>query len=89
MKYFHVCTAVQQGSKGHFAWVVDKENKTEQRPVTVGEWHGDDWFILEGLRSGERVVVDGGLMLRPGMAVVVKSDSHGQRSAPPTVSAKK
>ena len=81
--------AVQQGSKGHFIWVVDKENKAEQRPVTVGEWHGDDWFISEGLRSGERVVVDGGLMLRPGMTVSVKPDSPGQGSAPPAASDKK
>ena len=70
--------AVQQGSKGHFVWVVDKDNKAEQRPVTVGDWQGDNWFILEGLRSGERVVADGGLTLRPGMPVSVKSDSPGQ-----------
>jgi len=81
--------AVQQGSKGHFVWVVDKENKVEQRPVTVGEWHGDDWFISEGLRSGERVVVDGGLTLRPGITVSVKSDSPGQGSSPPAASDKK
>ncbi|MEN6320027.1 MAG: efflux RND transporter periplasmic adaptor subunit [Syntrophaceae bacterium] len=81
--------AVQQGSKGHFVWVVDKENKTEQRPVTVGEWHGDDWFISEGLRNGERVVVDGGLMLRPGMTVSVKSGNPEQGSATPAASDKK
>lgn len=81
--------AVQQGSKGHFVWVVDKENKTEQRPVTVGEWHGDEWFISEGLQSGERVVVDGGLMLRPGMTVSVKSGSPEQGSATPAASYKK
>jgi membrane fusion protein, multidrug efflux system len=43
--------AVQQGSKGHFVWVVNKESKVEVRPVVVGEWHGDDWFIDEGLRQ--------------------------------------
>ena len=64
--------AVQRGSKGHFVWVVDKENKAEMRPVTVGEWQGDDWFISEGLKSGERIVVDGGLTLRPGNPVTVK-----------------
>ena len=81
--------AVQQGPKGHFIWVVDKDNKAEQRPVTVGEWHGDDWFILEGLRSGERVVVDGVITLRPGMLVSVKPDNSGQGSEPPTASDKK
>ncbi len=64
--------AVQQGSKGHFVWVVGKDNKVEQRPVVVGQWHGDDWFITEGLTGGEQVVVDGGLTLRPGAVVTTK-----------------
>jgi membrane fusion protein (multidrug efflux system) len=64
--------AVQQGSRGHFVWVVNKEGKVEQRPVLVGDWLGDDWFIFEGLRGGEHVVVDGGLTLRPGVAVSAK-----------------
>ncbi len=81
--------AVQQGSKSHFVWVVDGESKAEQRPVAVGEWHGEDWFILEGLRSGERVVIDGGLMLRPGMTVSVKSDDSGHGSGFPAGSEKK
>jgi membrane fusion protein (multidrug efflux system) len=65
--------AVQQGAKGHFVWVVDKDNKVEARPVVVGDLTGNDWFITEGLKSGERVVVDGGLGLRPGSTVVVKA----------------
>jgi membrane fusion protein (multidrug efflux system) len=64
--------AVQQGSKGHFVWVVDKDSKAEQRPVVVGDWLGDDWFIYEGLRAGEKVVVDGTLTLRPGVTVDMK-----------------
>ncbi|MBI5582250.1 MAG: efflux RND transporter periplasmic adaptor subunit [Deltaproteobacteria bacterium] len=64
--------AVQQGSKGNFIWVVGPGGKVEQRPVTVGDWHGDDWFVFEGLRGGEQVVVDGGLTLRPGLAVTTK-----------------
>ena len=63
--------AVQQGAKGHFVWVV-KDGKAENRPVAVGEWHGDNWFINEGLKAGEDVVVDGGLTLQPGAAVVAK-----------------
>lgn len=72
--------AVQQGSKGHFVWVVGKENKVEQRPVAVGDWQGDDWFIFEGLRSGEKVVTDGGLTLRPGMSVTTKPYVTGQQT---------
>ena len=73
--------AVQQGSKGHFVWVVDKDGKVEQRPVVVGEWLGADWFIFEGLRSGEKVVVDGALTLRPSVAVTAKS-YHSAAQAP-------
>lgn len=72
--------SVQQGSKGHFVWVVYKEKKAEQRPVTVGAWHGDDWFISEGLRPGEQVVVDGGLTLRPGMPVSTKPYEARQKT---------
>ncbi|MGB7947922.1 MAG: efflux RND transporter periplasmic adaptor subunit [Candidatus Binatia bacterium] len=64
--------AVQQGAKGHFVWVVNEEKKAESRPVTVGDWHGDDWFINEGLRAGEQVVVDGSLTLHPGAVVAAK-----------------
>jgi membrane fusion protein (multidrug efflux system) len=63
--------SVQQGPKGHFVWVLDKDGKVDGRPVTVGEWHGDDWFIDEGLQAGERVVVDGALTLGPGAVVKV------------------
>lgn len=63
--------AVQQGAKGHFVWVVNKESKAEARPVVVGDLIGTDWFITQGLRPGDRVVVDGGLTLRPDVVVSV------------------
>ena len=53
--------AVLQGSKSHFVWVVDNDSKGHQRVVEVGDWHGDDWFIVDGLKPGERVVVDGAI----------------------------
>ncbi len=53
--------SVLQGAKSHFVWVVDDESKAHQRVVEVGEWHGDDWFVTQGLKPGERIVVDGAL----------------------------
>jgi membrane fusion protein (multidrug efflux system) len=61
--------AVMQGPQGNFVWVVDGESKAEFRPVTVGPLSGDMWLIAEGLRDGERIVVDGGLKLAPGVPV--------------------
>jgi membrane fusion protein (multidrug efflux system) len=61
--------AVQQGAKGQFVWVVNQQDQAEQRPVTVGDWEGDDWFISDGLDTGDRVVVEGGLRLSAGAKV--------------------
>jgi membrane fusion protein, multidrug efflux system len=62
--------AVQQGAKGQFVWVVNKQDQVELRPVTMGEWFGGGgWFVAEGLEAGERVVVDGSLRLAEGMKV--------------------
>jgi membrane fusion protein (multidrug efflux system) len=64
--------AVQQTSKGHVVWVAGKDDKAEPRPVTVGEWRDNDWFIYEGLQGGDRVVVDNILTLRAGSVLKVK-----------------
>jgi membrane fusion protein (multidrug efflux system) len=50
-------------------WILDKDNKVAERPVSVGPWHGDDWFITEGVQTGERVVVDGTFTLSAGAQV--------------------
>lgn len=63
--------AVQQSAKGHFVWVADKDDHAQMRPVEVGEWNGDDWFISQGLDSGDVVIVDGTLRLAPGAPVKV------------------
>jgi len=63
--------AVHQSEKGLFLWVVNQESKAEFRPVTVGEWQDEEWFIIDGLNSGEKVIVDGGQALTPGAEVKV------------------
>lgn len=63
--------AVQQGAKGHFVWIVNQAGKAELRPVVVGEWYRDSWFISQGLAAGDQVVVDGTLRLGPDMPVKV------------------
>jgi len=62
-------SAVQQGAKGHFVWVVGKDGKVENRPVKPGDWYGELWFIDAGLQAGEQVVVGGALRLRAGAPV--------------------
>ena len=63
--------AIQQDAKGSFVWVIDGDGKAQFRPVSVSAWHGDEWFVDEGLEDGETVVVDGALKLSVGASVQV------------------
>ncbi|WP_458369475.1 efflux RND transporter periplasmic adaptor subunit [Pseudomonas mandelii] len=58
--------AVLEGAKSRFVWVINAQGKPEQRVVEVGDWHGNDWFITQGLQAGERIVVDGAIRVTPG-----------------------
>ena len=69
--------AVQQGSKGHFVWVI-KDNKAQYRPVTVGDQTGTNWVITQGLQNGEQVVVDGVQTLAAGADVEVSQNTEQQ-----------
>jgi membrane fusion protein (multidrug efflux system) len=61
--------AVQQGPKGSVVYVVGEGDKVEVRNVQATNWRGNQWLIEEGLRAGERVVVDGMHRIAPGAPV--------------------
>jgi membrane fusion protein (multidrug efflux system) len=52
-----------------FVWVVGSDNKTSQRAVKVGETIGSNVLILEGLKPGDRIVVEGLQKVREGAMV--------------------
>ncbi|MDR5740938.1 efflux RND transporter periplasmic adaptor subunit [Caballeronia sp. LZ016] len=80
--------AVLQGAKSHFVWVLDDQSKPHQRVIEVGEWHGDDWFITNGLRAGERVIVDGAIRVGADSQVrVVSAPNDGAPAAAPASAA--
>lgn len=49
--------------------VVDADNRVATRPVKVGDRVGKMWMITDGLKPGERVVVEGQQKLHMGMQV--------------------
>jgi membrane fusion protein (multidrug efflux system) len=61
--------AVLEGPQGKFVYVVNDKSQAEPRPVEVGEWSGEDWIVTSGLKTGERVIVDGLMKLGPGAPV--------------------
>jgi membrane fusion protein (multidrug efflux system) len=73
--------AVMQGAQGHFVVIVDKESKAQIRPVEVGPWNGDNWFITHGLSAGETVVTEGVMRLAPGTPVKIVEASAKPQSA--------
>ncbi|MBK9326244.1 MAG: efflux RND transporter periplasmic adaptor subunit [Hydrogenophilales bacterium] len=84
--------AVQQGSNGHLVYVIKQDGTAEVRPVVVGDYEGDkDIVIVNGLRAGDRVVVDGVLKVAPGkpVKIVEPGSVPDQPAAKPAAAAKK
>jgi membrane fusion protein (multidrug efflux system) len=52
--------------------VVDSENKVTMRPVKLGERSAGMWQVIDGVKSGEKVVVQGLMKVPPGSTVTVK-----------------
>ena len=76
--------AVLQGPNGSFVFVVNNEEKVEMRDVAASDWKGSQWVIDEGLKTGDRVVVNGLMKIGPGVPVkAVPLGSMVDQSAPP------
>jgi len=83
--------AVQQGSNGHLVYVVKEDGTVEVRPVVVGDYYGTKEIVVTtGLRTGERVIVDGVLKVVPGRPVkIAEPAAAGAQGKPAAAPAKK
>ena len=63
--------AVQELLGKTFVTVVAEGDKAEQRPVKMGPRIGANWVVEDGLKPGERVVIEGAMKARPGTPVKV------------------
>lgn len=61
--------AVTRGAQGDTVMVVDAQGKVAPRPVKLGPAQGNRWVVLDGLKSGEKVIVDGFQKLKPNAPV--------------------
>ena len=78
--------AVTRGSTGDTVMIVGADGKVAPRPVKVGSAQGGDWVILDGLKTGELVMVDGFQKLRGNAPVKpVPWQAPGSASAPAAV----
>ena len=76
--------AVTRSSQGDSVMVVGSDGKVSPRPVKVGGGQSGQWVVLEGLKTGETVMVDGFQKLRPGATVKPVPWRPG---SPPTMAA--
>src|SRR5437870_464 len=58
--------AVQRSLGGAFVYVVGDSNRVAARDVVATSWERGGWLIEQGLRAGDRVVVDGVQKVAPG-----------------------
>ncbi|MES2183073.1 MAG: efflux RND transporter periplasmic adaptor subunit [Pseudomonadota bacterium] len=72
--------AVLRSQDGTYAYVIDADNKARNQPIKVARIQDGIAIIDDGLKAGDRVVVDGQYKLRPG-AVAVEAKAPGTAPA--------
>ncbi len=68
-------SAIQQGPKGTFVYVVKADNTAGVRLVTTGAAENSNISVTSGLVAGERVVIDGAERLREGSKVELRDQN--------------
>ena len=61
--------AVQQGIAGAYVYVLGDSNKAGVKPVQTAAWQGAQWIITDGIKAGDKVIVDGTQKIFPGAKV--------------------
>jgi membrane fusion protein (multidrug efflux system) len=75
--------AVTRTNQGDTVLVVGADGKPGPRPVKVGSAQGNQWVVMDGLKPGEQVIVDGfQKMMVPGAPVKTVPWKAGAAPAP-------
>jgi multidrug efflux system membrane fusion protein len=75
-------SVVQRGPQGTYAYVIKPDMTVEMRSIKVGQTEDNFSLIVDGLKAGEQVVVDGQYRLQPGSKVQLISANPSPASAP-------
>ena len=74
--------AIQFGNNGTFVYALDGDKKVALRPLKIGVSDGENTVIKEGLKAGDRVVLEGTDRLKEGSEVEVVNDSSEVPATP-------
>ncbi len=73
--------AVLNTQDATIVYVVDNENKAQARPIVKEIVYANNYIIREGLKTGEKVIVDGILKVRPGTPVtILKTEQPAEKN---------
>jgi membrane fusion protein, multidrug efflux system len=75
---------IQRGAPGTYVYLIDAGNKVSVHPVKIGATDGDLVEVTDGLKAGDRVVIDGADRLRDGQAVIIPAAAAPGATAPGT-----
>lgn len=73
--------AIQTGASGPYVYVVNADNTVSVRNVKPGVVDGERTAVLDGLKLGETVVIDGVDRLREGARITVPAAASGSAAA--------
>lgn len=67
-----IAVVKQQGSGEHFVYVLQADNTVKYTLVELGRRLGNRYEIVSGINEGDRIVTEGQVRLKDGVAVTVK-----------------
>jgi membrane fusion protein, multidrug efflux system len=74
--------AISRDPKGNpLALIVDASGKVQMKQLTLDRAIGDQWLVLSGLDSGDRVIVEGLMKVKPGISVKAVPFENGEKNS--------
>jgi membrane fusion protein, multidrug efflux system len=74
--------AIMSGPQGSFVWLVGADSKAQMRPVQVGRTMGNNVIVTDGLKAGDRYIVEGVMkVMQPGIQVSAVSAEEAARQS--------
>ena len=81
--------AVMQGPQGPYVYAVDAESKAVLKPIELGREVEGGWIVAKGLASGDRIITEGVIKVRPGAPVTLDAPAAVSGTAPGEAPVKK
>lgn len=69
--------SVEYAGEQRFVYRLEPNGKVKRVPVVLGDTHGEEVWVTEGLKVGDRIVVEGLVNLRDGVSVHDLAEAKG------------